>query len=189
MTISDFLSRHPGQNLASPNEIIPISFQSQEVLIDTDICCPAKKPSTPVKRVTRRTAKPEEVAPIWPLTGDTRKPEHVPQQPTQRQVQPHKIVVHAEVHAPMEPLEPEVPIDPHKIDETLDQGNPPPTPEESAEQEAEVPEEPLQVPIITHQPKPLVLEKPLPQVLPMPKPMSLPDAIPKVPGQPIPFQA
>ena len=61
------------------------------------------------------------------LTGDTRKPEHVPQQPTQRQVQPHKIVVQAEVHAPMEPLEPEVPIDPHKIDEPLDQGNPPPT--------------------------------------------------------------
>ena len=47
---------------------------------DTDICCPAKKPSTPVRRVTRRTAQPGEVAPIWPLTGDTRKPEHVPQQ-------------------------------------------------------------------------------------------------------------
>ena len=190
MTISDFLSRHPGQDLASPNEIIPISFQSQEVMNDTDICCPAKKPSTPVKRVTRRTAQPGEVAPIWPLTGDTRKPEHIPQQPTQRQVQPHKIVVQAEVHAPMEPLEPEVPVDPQRIDEPLDQdqGNPPPTPEESVEQEAEVPEEPLQVPIVTHQPKPLVLEQPLPQVLPMPKPMPLPDAIPKVPDQPIPFQ-
>ena len=110
---------------------------------DTDICCPAKKPSTPVKRVTRRTAQPGEVAPIWPLTGDTRKPEHVPQQPMQRQVKPHKIVVQAEVHAPMEPLEPEVPVDPQRIDEPLDQdqGNPPPTPEESVEQEAEVPEE------------------------------------------------
>ena len=190
MTISDFLSRHPGQDLASPNEIIPISFQSQEVMNDTDICCPAKKPTTPVKSVTRRTAQPGEVAPIWPLTGDTRKPEHIPQQPTQRQVQPHKIVVQAEVHAPMEPLEPEVPVDPQRIDEPLDQdqGNPPPTPEESVEQEAEVPEEPLQVPIVTHQPKPLVLEQPLPQVLPMPKPMPLPDAIPKVPDQPIPFQ-
>ena len=52
MTISDFLSRHPGQDLASPNEIIPISFISKELLNDTDICCPAKKPSTPVKRVT-----------------------------------------------------------------------------------------------------------------------------------------
>ena len=141
MTISNFLSRHPGQDLASPNEIIPISFQSKELLNDTDICCPTKKPSTPVKRVTRRTAQPGEVAPTWPLTGDTRKPEHVPQQPTQRQVQPHKIVVQAEVHAPMESLEPEVPNDPQKIDEPLDQGNPPPTPEESVEQETEVAEE------------------------------------------------
>ena len=74
MTISDFLSRHPGQVLASPNEIIPISFQSKELLYDTDICCPVKKPLTPVKRVTRRTAQPGEIAPIWPLTGDTRKP-------------------------------------------------------------------------------------------------------------------
>ena len=87
MTISDFLPRHPGQDLASPNEIIPISFQSKELLNNTDICCPAKKPSTPVKRVTRRTAWPGEVASIWPLTGDTRKPEHVSQQPIQRQVQ------------------------------------------------------------------------------------------------------
>ena len=57
MTISDFLSRHPGQDLASTNEMIPISFQSQEVLTDTNICCPAKKSSTPVKRVTRRTVQ------------------------------------------------------------------------------------------------------------------------------------
>ena len=59
ITISDFLSRHPGQDLASPNEIIPISFQSKELLNDTDICSPAKKPPTPVKTVTRRTAQPE----------------------------------------------------------------------------------------------------------------------------------
>ena len=88
----------------------------------------------------------------------------------------------------MEPLEPEVPIDPQKIDEPLDQGNLPPTPEESVEQETEVPEEPLQVPIVTQQPKPMVPEQPLPQVLPMPKPMPLSDAISKVPDQPIPFQ-
>ena len=79
MTISDFLSRHPGQDLASPNEIIHISFQIKELWNDTDICCPVKKPPTPVKRVTRRTAQPGEVAPIWPLTGETRRPEHVPQ--------------------------------------------------------------------------------------------------------------
>ena len=45
-----------------------------------EICCPVKKPPTPVKRVTRRTAQPGEVAPIWPLTGEMRKPEHVSQQ-------------------------------------------------------------------------------------------------------------
>ena len=79
MTVSDFLSRHQGQELASPNGIIPISFQSRELLNNTDIFCPAKKTPTPVKRVTRRTALPVEVAAIWPLTGETRKPEHVPQ--------------------------------------------------------------------------------------------------------------
>ena len=192
MTISDFLSRHPGQALASPNEIIPISFQSKELLNDTDNCCPAKKPPTPVKRVTR-TTQPGEVAPIWPLTGDTRKPEHVPQQqqqhqqPTKRQIQPHKLVVHAEVHSPMEPLEPKILIDTQKIDEPMDQVKHPPIPEDPVEQETEVPQ-PLQVPIVTQQPKPMVPELPLPQVLPMPTPMSLPDALPKVPDQPIPFQ-
>ena len=70
----------------------------------------------------------------------------------------------------------------------MDQRNPPPTPEESVEQETEVPEEPLQIPIVTQQPKPMVAEQPLPQVIPMPRPMPLPDAITKVPDQPIPFQ-
>ena len=105
MAISDFLSSHPDQDLASPNERIPISFQSKELLYNTDICCPAKKPPTPVKRVTRRTAQPGKVAPIWPLTVETRRPEHVPQQqhqqPIQRQIQPQKLVVQAEVHAPI----------------------------------------------------------------------------------------
>ena len=77
MTVSDFLSRYQGQDLASPNEIIPISFQSRVLLHDTDIFCPTKKPPTLVKRVTRRTPQPGEVAPIWPLTGETRKLEHV----------------------------------------------------------------------------------------------------------------
>ena len=79
MTISDFLSRHSGQDLASPNEIILISFQSRELLNRTDILCPAKKTPTPIKRVPRRTAQPGEVAPIWPLTGETGRPEHIPQ--------------------------------------------------------------------------------------------------------------
>ena len=61
MTVSDFLSRHPGHDLASPYEIIPNSFQSKELLNDTDICCPAKKPHTPVKRVTRRNHSQEKL--------------------------------------------------------------------------------------------------------------------------------
>ena len=85
-TISDFLSRHLGQDLASPHETIPISFQSKELLNNTDICCPVKKPPTPVKRVTSRTAQPGEVAPIWPLTGKTRRPEYVPQQQHQQPI-------------------------------------------------------------------------------------------------------
>ena len=36
MTISDFLSRHPGYDLASLNEIIPISFQIRELLNNAD---------------------------------------------------------------------------------------------------------------------------------------------------------
>ena len=56
MKVSDFLSRHPGQDLPSPNEIIPISFQSRELLNHADILCPAKKTPTLIKRVTRRTS-------------------------------------------------------------------------------------------------------------------------------------
>ena len=40
-----------------------------------DILCPAKKAPYPVKRVTRRTTQPRNVAPICPLTGETRIPE------------------------------------------------------------------------------------------------------------------
>ena len=58
----------------------------------------------------------------------------------------------AEVHAPMEPPEPEVPIEAQKSDELLDQVRHPPTPEYLVEQDTEVPE-PLQVPIVTPQPK------------------------------------
>ena len=50
----------------------------------------------------------------------------------------------AEVHAPMEPPEAEVPIEAKKPDEALDQVRHPPTPEDPVEQETKVPE-PLQV--------------------------------------------
>ena len=75
MTISNFLSRHPGHDLASPHEIIPISSQIREWVNDTDklnnileaskdldrlntiidILCPANKAPFPVKRVVRKT--------------------------------------------------------------------------------------------------------------------------------------
>ena len=92
-------------------------------------------------------------------------------------------MVQAEVHAPMEPPEPEVPIEAQKPDEALDHVRYPPTPEDPAEQGTEVPEA-LQVP----QPKQMVPEQPLPQVLPMPRPMPLTATIPKVHDQPIPYQ-
>ena len=70
--ISDFLSRHPCYDLASPNEIIPISFQIGELFnnahklesiiealkdsdrlnVIVDILCPAKKMPPTVKKVT-----------------------------------------------------------------------------------------------------------------------------------------
>ena len=78
-------------------------------------------------------------------------------------------------------------IDAQKIDELMDQVKHPPTPGDPIEQETGVPE-PLQVPIVIPQPKPLVPEQPLPQILPMPRPMPLPDEPPKGPDQPIPFQ-
>ena len=119
MTISDFLSRHAGHDVPSPNEVIPISFQIQELLNNTEKMAniiealkdldrlntmaniPAKKAPSPVKRVTRRIAQPGEEAPIWPLTGETRRPEHVPQ-PVQRQIQLHKHVVQVDVHVSTE---------------------------------------------------------------------------------------
>ena len=127
------------------------------------------------------------MAPIWPLTGETRRPEYVPQlQPIQRQRQPQKLVVHAEVHAAIEPPEPEVPIEAQIPDEALDQVRHHPTPKVSVEQETEAPE-PLQLPIVHLLPKPMVLEQPLPQIIPMSIPMPLPDMLHKVPDQPVPY--
>ena len=127
------------------------------------------------------------MAPIWPLTGETRNTEHVPQQQQfQRQRQPQKPVVHTEVHAPMEPQEPEVLIEVQKPDKALDQVGHPPTSEDPSKQETEV-AEPLQLPIIPPQPRPMVPEQPLHQALPMPRLMPLPDTLLKVPDQPIPY--
>ena len=86
--------------------MISISFQSRELLNNTDILIEAlkdldrlnpitdilyaaKKAHTPVKRVTRRSGQQVEIAPIWPLAGETRKPEHVPQPQTFQKQRQH----------------------------------------------------------------------------------------------------
>ena len=56
-------------------------------------------------------------------------------------------MVQAEVHAPMEP---EVPIEAHKPNESFDQMRHPPTPGDLVEHETEVPD-PLEVPVDTPQ--------------------------------------
>ena len=96
-------------------------------------------------------------------------------------------MVQVVVHAPMEPPEPDVPTEDQMPDEALDQVGHPHIPEDSVEKQSEVPE-PLQVPIVTPQSRPMVPEQPLPQVLPMPRLMPLPDMLPKVPDQPVPYQ-
>ena len=63
----------------------------------------------------------------------------------------------------------------------------PPTPENPIEQQSEV-AEPLQLPIVPLQPRPMVAEQPLPPVLPMPRLMPLCDTLPKVLDQPTPYQ-
>ena len=95
-------------------------------------------------------------------------------------------MVHAKVHAPMEPPKPEDPIESQISDKALDQvGNP--AAKDLVQEEIEVPEL-LKLPIVPPQPKLVILEQPLPHILPMPRPMPLPDTLPKVPDQPFPFQ-
>ena len=114
-------------------------------------------------------------------------------------MQSHKHVVQVEVHAPMEPPKPDVPIKSQVPDEALDQIGYPPTPNDPSQEESGVPEtfeqnnksvvpEPQQLSIVPPQPKPMASKQPVPQVLPMPRPMPLPDTVPKVPDQPVPFQ-
>ena len=114
---NDFFSRHPGNDLASPNEIILISFQIRELLNNedkldniivalkylerlntiVDILCPAKKAPSPVKRVTRRTAQPGRSSSNMAIDRQNREPGHVPH-PLQRQMQPHKHAMQVEAH-------------------------------------------------------------------------------------------
>ena len=127
---------------------------------------------------------------MWPSTGETRRPEHVPQQhqqPIQRQIQPHSLVMQAEVHAPMEPPEPEVPTEVQKSDEPLDQVRHPNTPEDPVEQETEV-SEPLQVPIVIPQPNQWFQNNHCLRFYLCPDLCHCLMQYPKVPDQPIPYQ-
>ena len=73
-------------------------------------------------------------------------------------------MVHAEIHAPMEPSELEVQIESQIPDEALNQVGHPPAPKDPVQEEKEVPK-PLLLPIVPPQPKLMVLEETLPQVL------------------------
>ena len=108
-------------------------------------------------------------------------------------------MVQLEVHAGMEPLEPEVHIEPEVPDEPLDPIREPLTPKDpiqenlwqqnllSTMEKTVVPD--LQQ-LSMSPPKPvksIVPEQTLPQVLPMPRSMPLPDPVWGVPDQPVPF--
>ena len=101
--------------------------------------------------------------------------------------QPQKFVVQADVHAPMEPSEQEVPFEGQKPDKALDQVRHPPTPGDLVEPETDI-LEPLLVSIVAPQLRQMVPEQPLLQVLPMLILMPLPDTLPNVPDQPISYQ-
>ena len=123
---------------------------------------------------------------MWPITGDTRKPEHVPQQqPIQRQKQPQKHMVHVAVHASMKPPELEVPIEAQMPDKALDQVEHPSTPEDPVEQETEV-SEPLPGTYSASTTKTNGSRTTITSNFTCANPMPLPDTLPKVPDQPIP---
>ena len=74
--------------------------------------------------------------------------------PIQKQIQPQKHKVHLEVHAPMEPPVPEVPIESQIPDEALDQVRYPSAPKDPS-QEGTYILEPQWLPIAHPQPTPL----------------------------------
>ena len=97
MTLSDFLSRHPACELASPNEIIPISFHIRELInnankldntIDAlkylgrlntivDIFCPPKKAPCLVKSHKKNSLTMRGSFKMA-TEGEVRRPEHIP---------------------------------------------------------------------------------------------------------------
>ena len=86
MHVSDFLSRHPGDDKCPDNEIIPISFSMEEVITNRQKLFRIKAILADPKALEDvfMTALPMTLrsrgpgAKIYPLQGDKRKPEHTP---------------------------------------------------------------------------------------------------------------
>ena len=96
MTISDFLSRHPGQDLASPNEIIQRQIELQNLVVEAEVHAPIepevpieahkpiepfdemRHPSTPEDHAEQETEVPEPLQ--VPIDTPQSKP-MVPEQP------------------------------------------------------------------------------------------------------------
>ena len=76
---------------------------------------------------------------MWPLRGETRRPEHI-LLPLQRQIQPHKHVVQVEVHDAMLSPEPEIPFKQQILIIPIDQIGQPPAPRDKIQGESGVPE-------------------------------------------------
>ena len=83
MHVSDFLSRHPGKDTSSPNEIIPIAFllnnQSDEAIPET-LLTATRQTKDQCMVTTRHQSKKkgDQLPTIWPLKGEHKKPEHMP---------------------------------------------------------------------------------------------------------------
>ncbi len=114
MHVSDFLSRHPGEGNTPQNEIIPISFdvmdiaknQSKlhaihQVLTDEKLLMIV---NDTVNVMTRRHGK---VPSIYPLRGEHRLPEHVPETHEEKEIE--KLDIEKEVFEPIEVVEEEEP--------------------------------------------------------------------------------
>ena len=141
MFVSDFLSRHPGDDRYPQNEIIPISFDVSEITDDSkrlkfvqyllerpgqlDGLMAVSYPHMTM-RVTRSRGKKHglEVKPIYPMVGEHKKPEHqeqpedkakdddpIPEAEEDDKVPP---IAPIEYEEEQPPLNPDTPIDPPK---------------------------------------------------------------------------
>jgi len=105
MHVSDFLSRHPGKDTSSPNEIIPIAFLLNKCMSDKSIANTALTNAWQTEDLCLVTTRQqtqqngEQPPRIWPLRGEHKKPENmghmpepeppVPNPSDETQVPPH----------------------------------------------------------------------------------------------------